>query len=66
LSDIIAQVKKFRDQGLTAEQTAQKVDLTSHRKDFPQIQGPGIDEVGVKRIYDWMDSRDASVHSPAR
>ena len=66
LSDVIAQVKKFREQGLTAEQTAQKVDLTSHRKDFPQIQGPGIDEVGAKRIYEWMDSRDASGHSPDR
>jgi glyoxylase-like metal-dependent hydrolase (beta-lactamase superfamily II) len=47
LTDVIAQVKKFREQGLTAEQTAQKVDLTSHRKDFPQIQGPGADVVGV-------------------
>jgi hypothetical protein len=43
---------------LTAEQTAQKVDLTSHRKDFSQIQGPGIDVVGVRRMYEWMDSRD--------
>lgn len=60
LTDVIAQVKKFREQGLTAEQTAQKVDLTSHRKDFPQIQGPGVDVVGVRRMYEWMDSRDKS------
>lgn len=58
LADVIAQVKKFRDQGFTAEQTAQKVDLTSHSKDFPSIQGPGVDVVGVRRIYEWMDSRD--------
>jgi len=61
LADVTAQVKKFREQGLTAEQTAQKVDLTSHRKDFPQIQGPGIDVVGVRRMYEWMDSRDKSI-----
>jgi cyclase len=61
LADVIVQVKKFHDQGLTAEQTAQKVDLTSHRKDFPQIEGPGVDVVGVRRIYEWMDSRDRSV-----
>ena len=61
LADVTAQVKKFREQGLTAEQTAQKVDLTSHRKDFPQLQGPGIDVVGVRRMYEWMDSRDKSI-----
>jgi cyclase len=58
LTDVIAQVKKFREQGLTPEETAKKVDMTSHSKDFPQIQGPGIDVIGVKRIYDWMDSRN--------
>ena len=60
LTDVIAQVKKFREQGLTPEETAKKVDMTSHGKDFPQIQGPGIDVIGVKRIYDWMDSRNKS------
>lgn len=60
LTDVVSQVKKFRGQGLTPEETAKKVDMTSHSKDFPQIQGPGIDVIGVKRIYDWMDNRDKS------
>jgi cyclase len=55
LTDLIAQVTKLRKQGFTAEETARKVDLTSHKADFPQIQGPGVEVFGVQRIYQWMD-----------
>jgi cyclase len=57
LKDLIAQVAKLRDQGMTADQAAQKVDLTSHKSDFPQIAGPGADLRGVRRMYQWMDER---------
>jgi cyclase len=55
LKDLMTQVASLRKQGLTAEETAQRVDLTSHRADFPQIQGPGADVRGVRRMYQWMD-----------
>ena len=57
LKDLTAQVAKLRAQGLTADQAAQKVDLTSHKADFPQITGPGADPRGVRRMYQWMDER---------
>jgi glyoxylase-like metal-dependent hydrolase (beta-lactamase superfamily II) len=57
LKDLTAQVAQLRAQGLTAEQAAQKVDLTSHKADFPQITGPGADLRGVRRMYAWMDER---------
>lgn len=57
LKDLIAKVAELRKQGLSAEETAQKVDLTSHKGDFPQIQGPGADLRGVRRMYEWMDER---------
>jgi len=57
LKDLTAQVAKLRSQGMTADQTAQKVDLTSHKADFPQITGPGADVRGVRRMYQWMDER---------
>ena len=60
LSDITAKVAGLRAQGLTADQAAARVDLTSHAKDFPQITGPGADLRGVRRIYAWMDERAAS------
>lgn len=57
LRDFMAQVTELRKQGLSPEETAQKIDLTSHKGDFPQIQGPGAEIRGVRRMYAWMDER---------
>jgi glyoxylase-like metal-dependent hydrolase (beta-lactamase superfamily II) len=57
LRDLISQVTALRKQGLSAEEAAQRVDLTSHQADFPQIQGPGVEPRGVRRMYEWMDDR---------
>jgi glyoxylase-like metal-dependent hydrolase (beta-lactamase superfamily II) len=57
LRDFMAKVTELRKQGLTAEEAAQKVDLTSHSGDFPQIKGPGAEVRGVRRMYEWMDER---------
>jgi cyclase len=57
LTDLMSQVAKLRAQGVTADQAAEKVDLTSHKADFPQITGPGADVRGVRRMYQWMDER---------
>jgi cyclase len=57
LTDVTTQVATLRKQGLSPEDAAKRVDLTSHQKDFPQIQGPGAEIRGVRRIYEWMDQR---------
>jgi cyclase len=57
LSDFLAQVAKLRAQGISADETAKQVDLTSHAKDFPDILGPGAEVRGVRRVYAWMDER---------
>ena len=57
LRDLMTQVAALRKQGLTAEQTAERVDLTSHKTDYPNIQRPGADIRGVRRMYEWMDER---------
>jgi hypothetical protein len=53
----MSQVTELRKQGLTPEQAAPKIDLTSHKADFPQIQGPGAEIRGVRRMYTWMDEK---------
>lgn len=58
LKDLMDQVATLRKQGIPAEVAAQRVDLTSHRADFPAIQGPGADLRGVRRMYEWMDERE--------
>jgi glyoxylase-like metal-dependent hydrolase (beta-lactamase superfamily II) len=58
LTDLVAQVSKLKADGVPAEEAARRVDLTAHAKYFPQIQGPGADLRGVRRVYAWLDERD--------
>ena len=57
LKDVTAQVSNLRKQGVTPEEAAKRVDLTSHKKDFPDIQSAGADLRGVRRIYQWLDEK---------
>jgi glyoxylase-like metal-dependent hydrolase (beta-lactamase superfamily II) len=57
LTDITRQGTELKKQGVSAEDAAQRIDLTSHRKDFPSIQRPGADIRGVRRLYEWVDER---------
>jgi len=57
LRDLMKQGADLRKQGVTAEAAAQRVDLTAYRSSFPQIQGPGADLRGVRRLYAWMDEQ---------
>jgi hypothetical protein len=57
LRDLMKQVADLRKQGVPAEAAAQKVDLTAYKTSFPQIQGPGADIRGVRRLYEWMDAK---------
>ena len=55
LRDLIRQGADLRKQGMSADQAARTVDLTAYRNAFPQIQGPGAEIRGVRRLYQWMD-----------
>lgn len=57
LRDFMSQATELRKQGLSPEEAAKKIDLTSHKADFPQIQGPGAEIRGVRRMYAWLDER---------
>lgn len=57
LNDFIAQAGRLKTQGVSAEDAAKRIDLTSHAKAFPQIEGPGADLRGVRRAYAWIDER---------
>ena len=52
LRDFYKQAMALRQQGLSVEDAAKKVDLTSHATDFPQIRAPGTDIRTMQRIYD--------------
>ncbi len=57
LNDFVARAAALRAQGLSAEDAALKIDMTSHQADFPGIRGPGADVRGVRRAYDYLDSK---------
>ena len=63
LRDLYKQVMAFRQQGLSVDETAKRVDLTSHAADWPSIRAPGTDVRGVQRIYDLAANPNAPYRS---
>jgi cyclase len=57
LTDLMKQGAELRQQGLPVDAMATRVDLTSYKTSFPQIQGPGVDIRGARRLYEWMDEK---------
>ena len=50
LRDVLNQATEFLNSGSTAEETALRVNLTSHAKYYPEIKGPGVDVNAVRRL----------------
>jgi cyclase len=57
LRDLWKRAGDLKKQGLSSDDAARTIDLTSHKADFPTIQGPGVDPRAMLRIYDVMDGR---------
>jgi cyclase len=55
LRDVLKQVTALRRQGLSADDAAQKVDVTAFRSEFASIRGVGIDPAAARRIYQLAD-----------
>ena len=57
LAELTKQVGVLRNQGVSPEDAAKRVDLTAYQKYFPNIRGTGADLRGVQRMYEWMDQK---------
>ena len=60
LTDLVNQVTKLKNEGVSPDDAAKRVDLTAHAKDFPQITAAGADIRGVRRMYAWLDEQRAA------
>lgn len=60
IRDFVAQGRKLRAQGLSAEQAAKRIDLTAYAERFPQIKGVGAPLLDVKHLYEWLAERSPS------
>jgi cyclase len=63
LRDLYKQVMAFRQQGLSVDDTAKRVDLTSHVADWPNLRAAGTDVRGVQRMYDLAANPKAPLRS---
>jgi len=57
LRDLWDKTIDMRAKGASAEEVAAKIDLTVHKKNYPEITIPGADIRSVKRIYQLLESR---------
>jgi hypothetical protein len=55
LKDLMVKGAALKKQGVSADDAAKKIDMTSHAKDFAQITGPGAEPRGMRRLYAWLD-----------
>ena len=55
LADLWPKTARLKDQGMTADQAAEAIDMTNHAAAFPQIRGPGADIRAIRRIYQLLD-----------
>ena len=60
LGDLVNQVTKLKNEGVSPDEAAKRVDLTAHANDFPQITGLGAEIPGVRRMYAWLDELGAA------
>lgn len=56
LRDVWSEVGRLKREGVSAEEAAKRADLTRHKGNFPNIQGPGVPLIGVQRIYELLDA----------
>jgi glyoxylase-like metal-dependent hydrolase (beta-lactamase superfamily II) len=59
LRDVLAQTTELLNNGVSAEDAARRVDLTSHKRDFPEISGPGVALAAVKRLQTQIEEEPA-------
>jgi len=55
LRDVLTQTTELLNQDVSVADIAKRVDLTSHKKDFPEIQGTGVDINAVKRLQSQLE-----------
>tara|TARA_R110001592_G_scaffold79072_3_gene236837 strand:- start:1403 stop:2482 length:1080 start_codon:yes stop_codon:yes gene_type:complete len=55
LTDLWQKTETMKARGLSAEQTAEQIDLSNHSQNYGQIRGPGADVRAIRRIYALLD-----------
>ncbi|MGB1848510.1 MAG: hypothetical protein ACPHK1_10825, partial [Pseudohongiellaceae bacterium] len=57
LRDLWLKTGRLYREGVSWEQAAERIDMTNHSANFPQIRGAGVDPRAVRRMYQLLDQR---------
>ena len=57
MRDLQAQAEALHAEGLTYEEAAARIDMSSHGERYPQIAGTGVPAVTVQRIFELLRKR---------
>ena len=57
LRDLWQRVGALKRQELSVQQTAERVDMTGHSDNYPEITAPGFDIRAIQRMYQRIDAR---------
>jgi glyoxylase-like metal-dependent hydrolase (beta-lactamase superfamily II) len=58
LRDLWTKVQKMHADGVSAEDAAQKIDMTHHAAHYPSITGPGVNPHAVARAYGLIEGTE--------
>ena len=61
LTDLWGQVSRLHNEGVSPEEAAKRVDMTSHNEYYADIEEPGIDLRAVQRIYEVIEGQDMPI-----
>ena len=56
LTDLWEKTTAMYRRGVSAEQAAEQIDMTTHSDNYGQIQDPGVDPRAIRRIYELLDN----------
>ena len=57
LIDLLVKAEGMHSRSAGWEEAAERLDMTNHSANFPQIQGPGVDPRAIRRIFELLDER---------
>ena len=57
LLDLWVKAEGMHSRSAGWEEAAERLDMTNHSANFPQIQGPGVDPRAIRRIFELLDER---------
>lgn len=64
LRDVLEQGTELLNSGVSVEDAARRINVTSHAKDYPEIKGPGVDVNAIRRLETQIEAPEPPFEPP--